>query len=127
MAQWAGPAGVRIALPMAVVLHKIPEGIALGAIMRAAVLSRPTALGLCVAAESATLLGGAAGLELAPRLGAAWISYPLAIAGGFFFYLGFHAVHGEWKRRGALPAFMPALTGAAGAAALQQGVRVLLR
>ncbi|HTT65340.1 MAG TPA: hypothetical protein VMG35_26005 [Bryobacteraceae bacterium] len=127
MAQWAGPAGVRIALPMAVVLHKIPEGIALGAIMRAAVLSRPRALGLCVAAESATLLGGAAGLELAPRLGAAWISYPLAIAGGFFFYLGFHAVHGEWKRRGALPAFMPALTGAAGAAALQQGVRVLLR
>jgi zinc transporter ZupT len=126
-AQWAGPPGVRLALPVAVVLHKIPEGIALGAILRAAVVSRAAAFAWCLLAEGVTLIGGAAGLELAPRLGQAWLSYPLAIAGGFFFYLGFHAVHGDWKRRGAIPAFMPALTGAAGAAALQQGVRVFLR
>jgi len=125
-AQFAAPLGVRLALPMAVVLHKIPEGIALGAILRAAVTSRSAALGWCLLAEGVTLAGAAAGLELEPFLGQAWLSYPLAIAGGFFFYLGFHAVHGEWKRRGALPAFMPALTGAAGAAALEQGVRVLL-
>jgi len=111
---------------MAVVLHKIPEGIALGAILRAAVASARGALAWCLLAEGVTLAGGAAGLELAPILGQAWLSYPLAIAGGFFFYLGFHAVHGEWKRRGAIPAVMPALTGAAGAAALQQGVRALL-
>jgi zinc transporter ZupT len=126
-AQWAGPPGVRLSLPVAVVLHKIPEGIALGAILRAAVVSRAAAFAWCLLAEGATLIGGAAGLELAPRLGQAWLSYPLAIAGGFFFYLGFHAVHGDWKRRGAIPAFMPALTGAAGAAALQQGVRIFLR
>jgi hypothetical protein len=126
-AQWAAPAGVRLTLPLAVVLHKVPEGIALGAIFRAALSSRATAFAWCVLAEGATLLGGLAGLQLAPLMGQAWLSYPLAIAGGFFFYLGFHAVHGEWKRRGALPAFMPALTGAAGAAALQQGVRVFLR
>lgn len=126
-AQWAAPAGVRLTLPLAVVLHKVPEGIALGAILRAALPSRATAFAWCVLAEGATLLGGAAGLQLAPLMGQAWLSYPLAIAGGFFFYLGFHAVHGEWKRRGALPAFMPALTGAAGAAALQQGVRAFLR
>lgn len=125
-AQFAAPLGVRLALPMAVVLHKIPEGIALGAILRAAVVSRRAALAWCLLAEAATLAGGAAGLELAPIVGQAWLSYPLAIAGGFFFYLGFHAVHGEWKRRGAIPAMMPALTGAAGAAVLQQGVRVLL-
>ena len=125
-AQFAAPLGVRLALPLAVVLHKIPEGIALGAILRAAVASRGAALVWCLVAEGATLLGAGAGLELAPLLGETWLGYPLAIAGGFFFYLGFHAVHGEWKRRGAIPVFMPALTGAAGAAALQQGVRVLL-
>jgi zinc transporter ZupT len=126
-AENAGVSGVRLALPLAVVLHKIPEGVALGAILRAAVVSRATAFGWCVVAEGVTLLGGAAGLGLTPVLGQAWISYPLAIAGGFFFYLGFHAVHGEWKRRGALPTFMPAATGAVGAAVLQQGVRALLR
>jgi len=125
-AQFAAPLGVRLALPMAVVLHKIPEGIALGAILRAAVASRSAALGWCLLAEGVTLIGAAAGLALEPLLGQAWLSFPLAIAGGFFFYLGFHAVHGEWKRRGALPAFMPALTGAAGVAALEQGVKVLL-
>jgi hypothetical protein len=36
-------------------------------------------------------------------------------------------VHEEWKRRGPVPAFMTALTGAAGAAALQQGVQVWFR
>ena len=125
-AQAASPVGVRLALPLAVVLHKIPEGIALGAILRAAVALRVTAFAWCLVAQGVTLIGGVAGLQLAPYLGQAWLSYPLAIAGGFFFYLGFHAVHGEWKRRGAIPAFMPALTGAAGAAVLQQGARTLL-
>jgi zinc transporter ZupT len=126
-AEWSATLGVRMALPVAVALHKVPEGIALGAILRAAVVSRPAALGWCVLAEMATLGGGALAMAIAPRLGGAWVSYPLAIAGGFFVYLGFHAVHGEWKRRGALPAFMPALTGAAGAAAIQQGARALMR
>src|SRR5689334_1459846 len=39
-AQQAPAVGVRIALPLAVALHKIPEGMALGAIMRVAVSSR---------------------------------------------------------------------------------------
>jgi hypothetical protein len=47
-----------------------------------------------------------------------WLHYPLAIAGGCFFYLGFHAVHGEWRRRKSWAAFLPGITGAAGAAAL---------
>ena len=121
-AQWASLPSMRLALPVAFVLHKIPEGIALGTLLRAAVRSRWSALAWCLLCEGVTLLGGAAALGLAPVLGEGWTGYPLAIAGGTFFYLGFHAVHGEWKRRGAIPAFIPALTGAAGAAALQSGV-----
>ena len=52
---------------------------------------------------------------------------PLAIAGGTFLFLGVHAVDGAWKSRGAGPAFIPALAGAAGAAILQQGLRMAFR
>jgi zinc transporter ZupT len=125
--QLAVPLGIRVAVPLAVALHKIPEGIALGAIVRAAMGSRLPALLWSILAEGATLLGGALGLAIAPHLGTAWIMYPLGLAAGWLFYLGAHALHEEWKRRGPVPAFMTALTGAAGAAALQQGVQALLR
>jgi zinc transporter ZupT len=114
--------GLGMAVVLAVILHKIPEGIALGIMLRAALPSWTSALAWCVAAESATVLGALLESMVTPGL----VSYALALAGGSFLYLGFHAVHGEWRRRGA-PAFMPALTGAAGAAALQQGLHVLLR
>ncbi|HLY19842.1 MAG TPA: ZIP family metal transporter [Bryobacteraceae bacterium] len=126
-AQSASHQGIRLAVALAVALHKIPEGMALGAMVRAAVGSRFTALFWSVLCESATLLGGVLGLAIAPRLGSAWIAYPLALAAGWLFYLGAHAVHEEWKRRGPVPAFMTALTGAAGAAALQQGVEAWFR
>ena len=125
--QRAVPLGIRVAVPLAVALHKIPEGIALGVIVRASLRSRSVALLWCALAEGATLLGGALGLEIAPHLGSAWITYPLGIAAGWLFYLGAHAIHEEWKRRGPVPAFMTALTGVAGAAALQQGVQVWFR
>lgn len=114
-------------LVLAVILHKIPEGVALGVMLRAALPTRASALLWCALAESATFLGGLLESIVAPGLGARWVSYyVLALAGGSFLYLGFHAVHGEWRRRGR-PAFAPALTGAAGAAALQQGLSFLLR
>lgn len=125
-AVWATPAGIRLALPLVVALHKIPEGLALGSILQASAPTRRVAFAWCFLAQAPTVAGGAAGILMAPHLGGAWMSYPLALAGGSFLYLGFHAVHGEWKRRGALAAFAPAITGAAGAAALQQGARVLL-
>jgi len=126
-AQLAVPLGLRIAVPLAVALHKIPEGIALGGILRASVRSRTAAAAWCVLAEGATAVGGAAGLVMAPHLGSRWITYPLGIAAGWLFYLGFHAVHEEWKRRGAAPAFVSAATGVAGAALVQRGIEALLR
>ena len=126
-AQISLPVGLRIAVPLAVALHKVPEGIALGGILRASVGSRAVALGWCLLAEGATLAGGVAGVDLAPHLGSQWITYPLGFTAGWLFYLGWHAVHEEWKRRGARPAFLSALTGAAGAAAIQRGAEALFR
>jgi zinc transporter ZupT len=117
--QTAVPIGIRLAVPLAVALHKIPEGIALGAIARASIRSRWRAVAWCMVAEGTTLAGGLLGLALAPRLGSAWITYPLGLAAGWLFYLGSHAIHEEWKRRGPVNACMAALVGAAGAAALQ--------
>ena len=125
--QLAVPLGLRVAVPLAVALHKIPEGIALGGILRAAVKSRKAALGWAVLAEGSTLAGGALGLMMGPRLGSEWITYPMGIAAGWLFYLGYHAVHEEWKRRGARPAFASAAVGVAGAAVIQRGVEAWFR
>ena len=124
--QLAAPLGLRVAVPLAVALHKLPEGIALGGILRASVGSRSAAVLWAILAEGATLAGGAAGLLAAPHMGTAWIIYPLGFAAGWLFYLGYHAVHEEWKRRGK-PAFVPALTGVVGAAAVQRGAEAFFR
>ena len=125
--QVAAPLGLRVAVPLAIALHKLPEGLALGGILRASVSARSSAMAWAVFAEGATLAGGALGLSIGPRLGTAWITYPLAFAAGWIFYLGYHAVHEEWKRRGPRLAFVPALTGIAGAAVLQRGAEALFR
>jgi len=119
MAQLAVPPGLRVAVPLAVALHKAPEGLALGGILRAAVKPRGHAFAWCVVAEGATLAGGALGLALGPHLGIEWITYPLGLTAGWLLYLSWHAMHEEWRRRGT-PAFVSALTGLAGAAILQR-------
>jgi zinc transporter ZupT len=120
------PLGLRVAVPLAVALHKAPEGIALGGILRASVKSRAAALGWCALAEGTTLVGGLLGLGLAPHLGTAWILYPLGVTAGWLFYLGSHAVHEEWTRRGALSALLSAISGVAAAAVIQRGAEALL-
>ncbi len=106
-----------------VAVHKIPEGLALGVIARASLRSPGAAMLWCALAESATLFGAIAEGALAPYLGPHVLQALLAIAGGSFLYLGWHAVHGEFRRSGASPALVPALTGIAGSSVL----RLLLR
>ena len=125
--QLAVPLGLRVAVPLAVALHKLPEGIALGGILRASVGSRQAALGWAVLAEGSTLAGGALGLLMAPHLGSEWITYPMGLAAGWLFYLGYHAVHVEWKRRGARWALGSSVAGVAAAAAIQRGAEALFR
>lgn len=123
-ASQSGAGGLGAVLVAGVVLHKIPEGIALGMMLRAAVKTPMKAFALAAAAESATFAGALLESAVTDRFGVAWVSYALALAGGSFLYLGFHAVHGARRQR--MPALGPALTGAAGAAALQQALRVFL-
>jgi zinc transporter ZupT len=118
--------GVRFALPLALVLHKLPEGLALGGMLKTSLRKERTALALGIGAELLTLLGGVAALLLASSLGSgmgsAWTQYPLALAGGFFLFLAAHALLAEWRteRRST------ALAGTAGfacSALLQVGIR----
>ena len=108
-----GSAHLGMAFVLAIALHKIPEGLALGVIVRAAMDSRCAALGWCLLAESATVAGAALELILAPYLGPHVLYALLAIAGGTFLYLGGHAVHGEFRRQGFAPGFLPVLAGIA--------------
>ena len=107
----------------AIAAHKIPEGLALGVIARAALRSRGSAMVWCGLAQACTLVGAMAEGALAPYLGTQALHALLALAGGSFLYLGWHAVHGEFRRRGTSPALVPALTGIAGSSVL----RLLLR
>ena len=91
--------GVRSAIAAGILVHKVPESIAYGVILRAALRRRSTALLWALIAQGATLLGAVLAIAMAPRIGSTWLAALLALGGGTFLYLGFHAVHGEWKRR----------------------------
>src|SRR5215469_11432743 len=52
--QAAAPLGLRVAVPLAIGLHKLPEGIALGGVLRASMGSRRAALAGALLAEGAT-------------------------------------------------------------------------
>ena len=82
--QMATPGAGR-SLTLAILLHKLPEGLTLGAMTGASFGNAGTALAWCVAVEMATIAGGGAGMWLTP---AAWVSYPLAVAAGTFLFLG---------------------------------------
>jgi zinc transporter ZupT len=119
----SGSEALGMAFLVGVGIHKIPEGLAFGVILRAALKSRSAAVMWAALVQCGTILGGVLEWMLAPTHEPSALSAMLAVASGSFLYLGFHAVHAEWKRRGS-PAFAPALTGAAGAAVIQQGLRL---
>ncbi len=115
----AGSLGEAVFLGIA--LHKIPEGLAMGVILRAALGSWRTAMAGAAAAQAPMILGGFLESVTAPYVGSYWLFLLLALAGGSFLFLGVHALHTELKQRGALPTFATAVAGAAAAAALQHG------
>ena len=85
----ATPGAVAVAVSTTVILHKVPEGMALGAMVHARVPGKAKAILLCIVAELPTVFGGALGLW---RIPAQWVNYPLAVAMGTFLFLGTHAI-----------------------------------
>ncbi len=97
VAQHLGAGSMGTTIPIAVLLHKIPEGLALGVMLRASLKSRSAAAAWASAAELSTLAGGMVALSFSQWV---WAGDLLAVAGGTFLYLGFHAVHGAlgWRK-----------------------------
>jgi zinc transporter ZupT len=95
--QAAGALGPAILLGVAV--HKLPEGLAFGVIVQAALKSRARAFVFAGLTQGIMLVGGVFEHAAAPYLGHRWAVVLLAFGGGTFLYLGYHAVHAEWKRR----------------------------
>lgn len=84
-----------LSIVFAICVHKIPEGLALGALLLGAGLSRAGALLRVTAVEATTLLGGAAGGLFLRNVPDFWAAVAIAHAGGGFLYLAAHAVFGE--------------------------------
>ncbi len=109
-----------LALALGLALHKLPEGFALGWILRRAVESAGKAILLAVAVEALTVV--AAYIEPnvnasgATALGPWWTPGVLAVIAGSFLYFGFHVVIPERRKRGVIPLFAGTLVIMAGAA-----------
>ena len=91
----------------------------MGVLLLAATGSPRRALLGCVITQLMMPVGGLAALSLAKAFSPNWTMGFLAGATGFFFFLGYHAIHSSYRERGGAITVMPALTGAIGAAALR--------
>jgi len=111
--------GLKIAFLTGISIHKLPEGLALGALLIAALGSEWRAMAGAAAAQSMMLAGGALAIGFGALLPVKVTLALLSIAAGAFTYLGYHAVDTAYQQRGFATAWMPAITGAAGAAVLR--------
>ena len=82
-------------LIMAVCVHKVPEGLALGALLLGAGFSRTQAMIRVAAVESTTILGGVIGYLFFRHIALFWLDAVVAHVGGGFLFLAAHAVLGE--------------------------------
>jgi zinc transporter ZupT len=91
----AGGRILDLSLVMAICVHKVPEGLALGALLLGAGLHRKGVIIRVAAVEATTLLGGVVGWLFLQRVDAAWLDAVVAHIGGGFIFLAAHAVLGE--------------------------------
>ncbi|MCG3147418.1 MAG: Zinc transporter ZupT [Verrucomicrobiae bacterium] len=85
---------------LAICVHKIPEGLALGALLLGAGYPRRRAVVWVALVESTTLLGGLVGWLALSHVSGFWLNAVLAHAGGGFLFLAMHAVLGELVKHG---------------------------
>jgi zinc transporter ZupT len=84
-----------LSLILAICVHKVPEGLALGGLLLGAGFNRSQTLLRVAAVESTTLVGGILGLLFLRHISGAWLDAIVAHVGGGFFFLAVHAVFGE--------------------------------
>jgi zinc transporter, ZIP family len=89
-----------LSLLLAVCVHKVPEGLALGALLVGAGFARAKVMAWVVSVEATTLLGGVLGVFFLRDMSLFWLSAVLAHAGGGFLFLAAHAVLGELVKHG---------------------------
>ena len=85
-------------LVIAICVHKVPEGLALGALLLGAGLKRSGVITRVAAVEATTLLGGVLGWLFLRQISPAWLDAVVAHVGGGFLFLATHAVLGEILR-----------------------------
>jgi zinc transporter ZupT len=90
-----GGRSLDFSLILAICTHKVPEGLALGALLLGAGFSRAAVLWRVAAVESTTLLGGVLGWLFLQHASGVWLDAVVAHVGGGFFFLAAHAVLGE--------------------------------
>jgi zinc transporter, ZIP family len=117
--------GLDLSLLLAICVHKVPEGLALCALLLAAGLKRTTALGWVAAVEATTLLGGAIGVWVAPQVSSLWLDTIIAHVGGGFIFLAVHAVFGELLKHSRAVVLINFALGILLIAALNFGLRLL--
>jgi zinc transporter ZupT len=85
---------------LAICVHKIPEGLALCALLLAAGFRKRAALAWVAVVEATTLLGGVIGFWAGPKIPSIWLNSLIAHVGGGFIFLAIHAVFGELLKHG---------------------------
>jgi zinc transporter ZupT len=94
----AGGRALDFSLVVAVCAHKIPEGLALGALLLGAGFNPTQTVTRVAAVEGTTLLGGVLGWLFLRRVSGFWLDAVVAHVGGGFLFLAAHAVLGEILR-----------------------------
>jgi len=90
-----GAVVLNLSLVLAICVHKVPEGLALGALLLGAGFQRAETVLRVAAVESTTLLGGVLGWLFLQKASAFWLDAVVAHVGGGFVFLASHAVLGE--------------------------------
>ncbi len=114
-----------LSMMLAVCVHKLPEGLALGALLMGAGFKRETTLAWVAAVEATTVLGGAIGLLFLRHVPLFWLDAVLAHAGGGFVFLAAHAVLGEMVKHGRTVVFANFAAGLLIIGAVNLAVRML--
>jgi zinc transporter ZupT len=90
-----GGRALDFSLIVAICVHKVPEGLALGALLLGAGFNRAQTLMRVAAVESTTVLGAVLGWISLHHISAFWLDATVAHVGGGFLFLAVHAVFGE--------------------------------